>query len=741
MAFDLSRALRAQEGKALVANPAFMGLEPVTTYQPGVARADSVISQREAARHLDVYGGRQAIDWVYDCIGLYADPVSAAPYKLTKKDGTHVVRARTKGTPPDFEVGPADLYRLLDQPNPYMMYDELMSLLVIDLMLVGNAYWYKWQVSGGKPLALYRLSPAHVKVVPGEFGPKRYEYKPPGVRDALAIQVDEIVHFRRANPHSNYYGVGVIQGGGRAMDLELAITNTMASYFENNADPSLIVQSERRVPRDVFNKLRAQLRSRVAGSSKSGELLVLEAGLKASTLSANARDAMFADLSRMSRDRVMAQFRASPMLFGIMDESSSSNKISDVRREFDNYALLPFMRKLQAQITIALLSAWDLTYSVDYRVALPSDEAIKVAESVAKMPGVKIREVRAQYSQFGIEESTGDVKIDEEILNLPGTNLGPTGQPVTGGAGFADQPLGSEPGRPPLVKNTQPIRGANGKVNLPAGSQARASGKALIEEASARLAIAALEEKALESAGNVSIGSKLTNEQRPLDRFAQFRKNDIDATRNFVMAGLAEAATALERDLLDHVEGKALKTSDLVSRIKRSEAWKTFSTAVAAVLEEGARRAASSAVMHSGLTPGEDVDYDSLAKGLVHRPEGVRGIVNTLKQRVIDRVKAARDNNAERVDYQNLVLDVITEWNTGQSQTVADSEATVAYNEATLLVAELSGIGNVYVTDGDDHDQPCKDADGQVWTTDHARAHRIEHPNCRRAFLPMTTVA
>lgn len=26
-----------------------------------------------------------------------------------------------------------------------MLYDELMSLLVIDLLMVGNGYWYKWR--------------------------------------------------------------------------------------------------------------------------------------------------------------------------------------------------------------------------------------------------------------------------------------------------------------------------------------------------------------------------------------------------------------------------------------------------------------------------------------------------------------------------------------------------------------------------------------------------------------------
>jgi HK97 family phage portal protein len=737
MAFDIQRALSAS-GKALPAHPAFMGRAPVSVYSPGRPREEAVISQREAALHADVYGGAQAIDHVYDSIGLYADACSAAPYILKTKEGDPLVRYKTSNTPPDRDAGPADLYRLLDDPNPYMRYDELVSLLIIDLMLVGNAYWYKWQVnSEGKPLSLYRLAPSHVKVIPGPFGPKSYRYQPPGVKEPLDIALSDIVHFKRPNPHSAYYGLGVIQGSGRSMDMELAITDTIASYYENKADPSLIVQSERRVPRDVFNKLRAQLRARASGSKNAGELMVLEAGLKASTLSVSARDALFADLAKMSRDRIFQKFRASPMLFGIMDESAGSNKVADVRREFDNYTLRPFMERIARQIAHAVTETWDVDFEIDHRVILPSDEAIKVAESVAAAPGMKIREVRKQYAQFGIPESTGDKDIDEEILNLPGEELDENGQ-----GGFADRPLAGEAGRPPLGKNTRAIRGKNGSTALPAGAKARkASGKALIEQLERELDTIVSVKALVDRDSLPERSSKLPNEQRPADVFEGARKNDIDASRNYVAAELRIAAQELEAELMQHVEGKALKSSDLVGRMRKSPAWKKFQARVQAILEEGARRAASSGVMHSGLTPEDEVDYDGIVASVVQRPEGVRAIVNTLKTRAINRIKQARDSDAERDEYQAAVRAVIAEWSDGQVNTIADSEATHAYNEGVLTVAEMSGVDKVYVTDGNEDDQPCIDADGSVWDIATARANRIEHPNCRRAFLPLGAVA
>jgi HK97 family phage portal protein len=740
MGFDLDRAVAAQqEGKALGYHPGFSDGTPTTVYSPGQPRTDAKITKREAKRHAEAYGGVEAIDHVYDAIGLYADPAGSAPYHLEKEDGTKLVHFKTKGTPPDHEVGPEDLYQLLRKPNPFMLYKELMSLLVIDLMLTGDAYWYKLENNAfNQPKQLYRLCPAYVSIIPGKLGPKRYEYQPPGVKDPLKIEPVDLIHFKRPNPHSAYHGMGVIQGGGRAMDLELSVTDTMASYYENKADPSMIVQSERRVPRDVFNKLRAQLRARASGSKKAGELLVLEAGLTATSLSTTAADAMFDKLSKMTRDRIYAKFRASAKLFGLLDDAGGTDKIADARREFDNYALRPFLDGIQDAITDGLTKpGWDVNHVIDYRTLLPAEDAVKVGGEIAKIPGIKVRELRRMYAQFGIDESTGDPEIDEFVLNMPGPEMDEDGMivdPVTGkrvagqSVKAADRPLPGEPGRPPKGENTRGFGSTAGKALTIAEIEAR------LTEMGAG--------KALNTAGeHVQIGNKLENEQRPDDPFASARKVDIDAAMGSIAAQLRDAAHTLERGLLDTMEGKALKTSDIVKRVQQSQAWASFKERVTAILEEGARTAAISGVMHSGKVPEEDIDYDDIAKTIVHRPDGVRSILATIKKRVSNKIKETRERDGERGDYESAIRAAINDWTSSQVVTIADSEATEAYNEAVLTAFELSGEDQVYVEDGDDHDEPCAEANGSVWNIDYARQHRKEHPRCRRAFLSLAEVS
>jgi hypothetical protein len=60
-------------------------------------------------------------------------------------------------------------------------------------------------------------------------------------------------------------------------------------------------------------------------------------------------------------------------------------------------------------------------------------------------------------------------------------------------------------------------------------------------------------------------------------------------------------------------------------------------------------------------------------------------------------------------------------------------------NEANLNTSAELGSPGVQVFDGGpgDVDEPCKVANGQHWSLRYARAHRTEHPNCRRAFAPL----
>jgi capsid portal protein len=53
----------------------------------------------------------------------------------------------------------------------------------------------------------------------------------------------------------------------------------------------------------------------------------------------------------MSRDRILAWFRLSPKLLGILDEAGGADKVADFQRIFDTKTARPLMNKLQKKIS------------------------------------------------------------------------------------------------------------------------------------------------------------------------------------------------------------------------------------------------------------------------------------------------------------------------------------------------------------------------------------------------------
>lgn len=726
-----------QEGKAIPAHPALRDngtpIEVVTSGSQ--KRQRGPMSQTEAKRHLNAYGGKNdAIDHVMNCVRLYCDAASTAPWHLEKK-GEKL--RRPEEAPDEGAIGPIALYNLLDSPNPYMDYEELVELLVIDLLLVGNAYWYKWRTNeAGQPLALYRLAPPFVKVVPGDMGIVGYEYKVPdsGQREPLKIDPKDVLHFKLPNPHSPYYGLGVVQGGARPMDLELALTDHQASYFEKGTNPSMVVQSERRIPRDVFKKLAAQLRGRYSGSRNAGEMMVLEAGLTVSPLSSSAAEAQFDAMSKLSRERVMAMFRVHPKLLGI-PATDGTDKSTDAQRVFDHNALQPFFAKLSKRVSRALTQAYDVDFVIDHRYRMPKEDQVKLAGDFAGIPGVTVREVR----EFLDLPPTGDPDIDDLVLNLPGED----GMPGDTRNGFPDRNLPGEPGRPPKGENTASFGtvGGGNRPDLVKGSRARrpSERKSLDSIIREIAGLPTVEEKAkvsFEQPQDVTV-------EPPVDPFGNRRDAELDALAAQLTKELRDAGHLLERELLDVVEGKAFNAKNLRSRLRRSEAWSNFQERVQVAIENTLKAGLSRATMMwggAGRQPDDEIDYSAIAREILYRKGGLRSIIATQRDRVARKVADVLANGGGQNEADAAVREAMAVWRDTQAELIAETEAVHAFNEGTLTVAELTGATHVYVTDGDDHDQPCIEANGQVWEIAKARENRLEHPRCRRAFLPLEEV-
>jgi hypothetical protein len=85
------------------------------------------------------------------------------------------------------------------------------------------------------------------------------------------------------------------------------------------------------------------------------------------------------------------------------------------------------------------------------------------------------------------------------------------------------------------------------------------------------------------------------------------------------------------------------------------------------------------------------------------------------------------------------IQEIVEETYKNRSTTIARTELGNAQNTVTAERYKANGVSVVGILDNgdDDDDEPCKIANGQVWTLAFFEANPLEHPNCTRCSYPI----
>jgi HK97 family phage portal protein len=457
------------EGKAVgaVTAPAIPGRRDLAPeiYGTTMGRVTgSRFAAASAKRQLEAYGSGtdKAMDWVADCMGVIAETAAHAKWHLEDTQGNIVPRNRAEAEKNGRLADPW-LVQLLEEPNGYQSWEDLIELYTIDRYITGDGFLLKrGEDSQGRPLQLIRLAPQFTEVVPGKQGElvECYEYKAPG-QTPIKIAPDKVIHWKGPNPHDSLRGAGVIAMGPRVFDGEIALTDTKAAYYENGARLEGVLEAEQAISESNAAKLRRQFAGIYAGAKQAFQVAVLGRGLQYKPIQSNAQEAQFGVMSEQSRDRIFAMFRVPKIMVGLPTESSSTTAPAEERRNFDNKRMRPILNSLQTLLTRELVADFGLVLKIDYEYQMPIEDQFKLGGEFAAVPGVIVREVRDQFNlprlTAVLEDEAEAKKIEETVLNMP--NPINADQP----GGTPDRPLPGEKGRPPKGENVPNIDPTEGE--------------------------------------------------------------------------------------------------------------------------------------------------------------------------------------------------------------------------------------------------------------------------------------
>jgi HK97 family phage portal protein len=242
-----------------------------------------------------------ALSTVFDCVRKNAQVLGCMPVQFMRKDrnGKEVV------------VNDGPIYGLLaESPNSYQTPQEFWEGASTQISLKGNAYAEKVYL-GKQLVALQPLFGVRPIRLPGRG---RFEY---GIYDRgkyEKLPADKVLHMRGFGAGDGM-GMSTVAYGATSIGAGLAAEETAASFFSNAMMAAGLLSSEQTLQDKQRDQLQ-ELMQQFAGSSKAGKMLILEAGLKWTSMQLNPEDAQLLETRRHSVEDICRWFGTPPIVVG-----------------------------------------------------------------------------------------------------------------------------------------------------------------------------------------------------------------------------------------------------------------------------------------------------------------------------------------------------------------------------------------------------------------------------------------
>lgn len=254
---------------------------------------------------------------VMACVSIRAADLAKLP--------VHVYRRRKDGGKDVFADHP--LERLLRKPNAWQTRYEYLEQMQVAYLLKGNAYSVMPKDGRGRPVALVPANPENVSLYESPGGDLFYRVIRNGQheRSVLAgmpdlIPADDIMHLRwlSLNGLIALSRIGLTR---EAIGLSLAQEEQAALMLANGMRTPIVLETDKRMSDPVYERFKADIKSHWGGRDNTGEVPILEEGLKAKNISMNFTDAEFMAGREFQVREIARAFDMPPHRLGINDES------------------------------------------------------------------------------------------------------------------------------------------------------------------------------------------------------------------------------------------------------------------------------------------------------------------------------------------------------------------------------------------------------------------------------------
>ena len=365
---------------------------------------------------------------VYRCVNEIAHGAACIPFKLFQGDD---------------ELDEHPLLSLLRRPNPTQAGVEYFQAVYSYLLLSGNNYAIRSDVSG-EVRELYLLRPDRVRVKPSKTAtPEAYQYVIGGKviktyeADPLTGE-SEVKHMKLYNPLDDYYGLSPLMAAAVDIDNHNEINRHNISLLRNGARPSGAIvfkpANDRGLPIQLSDGQRQQLKDdldvKYTGAANAGKPLLLEGDFDWREMGLSPKDMDFLQQRNMAAKDIALCFGVPSQLIGIPDAQTYAN-VQEARLALYEETIMPLARRIQSDLNEWLAPVYgdDIRIEYDFEsVPAMTERRRRVYENVTAAVREGIISRNEARERLGLEPIDGgdDVYIAANLFPLGSSEAAPT---------------------------------------------------------------------------------------------------------------------------------------------------------------------------------------------------------------------------------------------------------------------------------------------------------------------------
>lgn len=281
--------------------------------------------------------GSLSISAVWACVRILSETVASLPLHLYKK---------TKGG--NARVESDKLLDLLRRPNSYSGTYDFLQWEMIGVLLRGNSYTWIIRDVNGVPKRLHFCENDQVIVsIDRDKDEIVYRYK------GNIIPSTDMIHLKGICT-DGYMGKSPISVHRENLLLSQNVLTYGQKFFTNGGNTEGVYTYPGELKEDAYQRLKRNINEQESLRNAHKSLL-LEGGMKYERVNIPLEDAQFITTRKFQATEVARIFGVPPHLIADL-ERSTNNNIEHQGIEFVVYTLLPYLKKLEAELNYKLLT-------------------------------------------------------------------------------------------------------------------------------------------------------------------------------------------------------------------------------------------------------------------------------------------------------------------------------------------------------------------------------------------------